>query len=367
MLSIRELTKTFASPSGELAAVDRISFDVAPGEFFTMLGPSGCGKTTTLRMIAGLETPTSGAIAFDGRDYTRVPPQQRNIGMVFQSYALFPHLSVFENVAYGLRNRGVKGTELERRVAEVLGALQLDGFKTRLPSTLSGGQQQRVSIARALVYRPSMLLLDEPLANLDAKLRIQMREEIRRIQREFGILSLYVTHDQEEAMAISDRLALFNAGRLVQIGRPGDLYRQPATLFAADFIGRANFFSARLAGRDASGAKIALAGGPELTVARVVALAPEEAARVPADVDGLLMARPERIGIAPGSRGIRARIGRMQQLGGCQRYIVAAEAAVGEVTVDSWRAGEEYGEGADAALTLDGSDCVLFLRPEKSA
>ncbi|MCK6452134.1 MAG: ABC transporter ATP-binding protein [Alphaproteobacteria bacterium] len=367
MLSIRGLTKRFPSPQGELLAVDRVDFDAAAGEFFTMLGPSGCGKTTTLRMIAGLESVSDGAIVFDGRDFARVPPQQRNIGMVFQSYALFPHLSVFENVAYGLRTRGMARPEIARRTDEVLRALQLDAFASRLPATLSGGQQQRVSIARALVYRPSMLLLDEPLANLDAKLRVQMREEIRRIQREFGILSLYVTHDQEEAMAISDRVALFNSGRLVQVGKPRDIYRRPATLFAADFIGQANFLPARLAGRDAAGAKLTLPGGTALVVRHAAALGAEEAVRVPPGADALVMARPERIGIGPAGAGLRGRVLRTQQLGGCLRCVVAAEAVPGEITVDSWHARGEPAEGAEVGLTLDAAECLAFLRPEATA
>ncbi|MCC7049928.1 MAG: ABC transporter ATP-binding protein [Alphaproteobacteria bacterium] len=367
MLTIRGLTKRFASPHGEVTAVDHVDFDVAPGEFFTMLGPSGCGKTTTLRMIAGLESVSSGAISFDGRDFTRIPAQRRNIGMVFQSYALFPHLSVFENVAYGLRIRGVTSAEIEQRTREVLRALQLDAYAGRQPATLSGGQQQRVSIARALVYRPSMLLLDEPLANLDAKLRVQMREEIRRIQRAFGILSLYVTHDQEEAMAISDRLALFNAGRLVQIGRPRDLYRRPATLFAAEFIGQANLFPARLRGRDGGTALVALDGGTRVESRTITELSAEEGVRIPAGADGLLMARPESVDIGPPGEGLPARVLRVQELGGCLRYVVTADAASGEVTVDAWRAREEFAEGATVGLSLVRADAVLYLRPKGAA
>jgi iron(III) transport system ATP-binding protein len=362
MLSIRNLTKTYGAPADQLKAVDTLSFDVQPGEFFTMLGPSGCGKTTTLRMVAGLESVTSGSILFEGRDYTRLPAQQRNIGMVFQSYALFPHLSVFENVAYGLRTRGLAATDIAARVAEILRALKLDAFAARKPAAMSGGQQQRVSLARALVYRPSMLLLDEPLANLDAKLRVQMREEIRRIQREFSILSLYVTHDQEEAMAISDRLALFNTGKLVQIGRPRDVYRLPANLFAADFIGHADLFKAKLLARDAAGAKAALPGGTTLAITRVVDLAGDEAARVPDGADGLVMARPEAVTIQAGGSGIPGRVRRIQQLGGCLRYNVETDAGVGLLTIDAWRATEEFGEGSSVSLGLNAADCVLYVR-----
>jgi iron(III) transport system ATP-binding protein len=239
-LTVRNLTKRFAVGTATITAVDGISFDVRGGEFFTMLGPSGCGKTTTLRVIAGLEQATSGEITVDGRDFMAVPPQKRNIGMVFQSYALFPHLTIFENVAYGLRLRGVGAAEVSRRVGATLALLQLEPYATRQPAALSGGQQQRVSIARALVYEPTMLLLDEPLANLDAKLRVMMRDEIRALQRRLGITTLYVTHDQEEATAVSDRLAVFNHGRLIQLGTPEEIYARPQTLFVADFIGRAN-------------------------------------------------------------------------------------------------------------------------------
>ena len=251
---LQGLTKTFETTEGPITAVDNVNFQISGDEFFTLLGPSGCGKTTTLRMIAGLEAITAGRILFDGQDYTEYSTFQRNIGMVFQSYALFPHMTVMENAAYGLRVRGLSGGALRDKIDPVLKLLGLADLAERYPADLSGGQQQRVSIARALVYEPGMLLLDEPLANLDAKLRVQMREEIRRTQKELGIMSIYVTHDQEEAMSVSDRLAVFNDGRLVQIGKPEELYLDPNSLFVADFIGKANFFPARIVGRDGRGA-----------------------------------------------------------------------------------------------------------------
>jgi ABC-type sugar transport system ATPase subunit len=220
VLTVENLSKVFVTDRGPVTAVDDVCFELQGDEFFTMLGPSGCGKTTTLRMIAGLEAITRGQVLFDGQDFSRVSAFRRNIGMVFQSYALFPHMTVFENTAYGLRIRKAPKQDLAKRVGTILELLGLQDLATRYPADLSGGQQQRVSIARALVYQPGMLLLDEPLANLDAKLRVGMRQEIRRIQKEFGIMSLYVTHDQEEAMSISDRLAVFNEGRLMQLGRP---------------------------------------------------------------------------------------------------------------------------------------------------
>ena len=222
VLEVKDLTKVFETEHGQVLAVDNISFQLSGDELFTMLGPSGCGKTTTLRMVAGLETMTSGNISFDGEDYSEFSSFQRNIGMVFQSYALFPHMTVFENTAYGLRVRGMAGSEIGAKVGRILDLLGLGDLAKRYPTDLSGGQQQRVSIGRALVYDPGMLLLDEPLANLDAKLRVEMREEIRRIQKELGIMTMYVTHDQEEAMSISDRVAVFNLGRLMQAGPPHD-------------------------------------------------------------------------------------------------------------------------------------------------
>jgi len=360
-LSVRRLSKRFPTEGGDFVAVDEVSFEVQEPEFFTMLGPSGCGKTTTLRMIAGLETASSGEIVFDGRDYTRVPAQQRNIGMVFQSYALFPHLTVFENVAYGLRLRSLGGDEIRRRTARILDLLQLAPLADRPPSMLSGGQQQRVSIARALVYDPGMLLLDEPLANLDAKLRVLMREEIRRIQKELGILSLYVTHDQEEAMSVSDRLAVFNRGRLMQVGRPREVYAAPSSLFVADFIGKANFFRAQLHGADAESAEISVGNAIRLRSTRVVRLPDDEAGEVAAG-DAVVMVRPERLVLDAARGGIPCRVTRMQFLGGFTRYTVQAEGSAAEMTVDAWRPVENVGEGDPARLAFDGADAIVYVR-----
>ncbi len=213
---------------------------VRDGEFMTLLGPSGCGKTTTLRIIAGLEKPDSGRVFFGDRDVTELKPYERNIGIVFQDYALFPHMTVFKNVAFGLEMRKLPREEIERRVREALELVGLSGFENRYPEQLSGGQQQRVALARALVIEPEVLLLDEPLSNLDAKIRERLRGEIRRIQRELGITAIYVTHDQEEAMAISDRIAVMNVGRIEQVGKPLELYYHPKTEFVATFIGTGN-------------------------------------------------------------------------------------------------------------------------------
>lgn len=218
----------------------QVDLSARDGEFLTLLGPSGCGKTTTLRIIAGLERPDSGRVFFDGKDVTDLEPYERNIGIVFQDYALFPHMTVFKNVAFGLEMRKVSKVEIERKVRWALELVGLEGFENRYPEQLSGGQQQRVALARALVVEPEVLLLDEPLSNLDAKIRERLRAEIRRIQRELGITTIYVTHDQEEAMAVSDRIAVMNVGRVEQIGEPLELYYHPKTEFVARFLGISN-------------------------------------------------------------------------------------------------------------------------------
>jgi spermidine/putrescine transport system ATP-binding protein len=234
-------------------AVNEADFSIASGEFFSLLGPSGCGKTTTLRMIAGFETPTEGAIRLEGRDVSRVPPHKRNVNTVFQHYALFPHMTVWDNVAYGPRSQKIdraKGKgEVKRRVDELLEIVRLTDFAKRKPAQLSGGQQQRVALARALVNYPSALLLDEPLGALDLKLRQVMQFELKRIQREVGITFVYVTHDQEEALTMSDRIAVMNAGNVDQIGSPTEIYDRPATVFVASFIGQANLWAGRQTGR----------------------------------------------------------------------------------------------------------------------
>ncbi len=232
---------------GAVAAVHEISLEVRPGELLTLLGPSGCGKTTTLRMIAGFQEPTAGRIYIGERDVTAVEANDRGIGFVFQNYALFPHLSVFENVAYGLRVQRRDSAEIARAVGQVLSLVGLAGYDPQMPHQLSGGEQQRVALARAIVIRPGVLLFDEPLSNLDAKLRVQMRAEIRSLQKTLGITTVYVTHDQEEAMAISDRIAVMNKGEIAQIGDAEELYRRPASVFVAHFIGQANLIDAVVA------------------------------------------------------------------------------------------------------------------------
>jgi ABC-type Fe3+/spermidine/putrescine transport system ATPase subunit len=298
VVTVRGLVKRF----GAVTAVDDVSFEVAPHEFFSLLGPSGCGKTTTLRCIAGLETADSGTIDIGGRtvysapDRLDVPPNERGIGMVFQSYAVWPHMSVFDNIAYPLRIRRVPRARIAERVAQVLRILGMEGLDERRPSQLSGGQQQRVALGRALTLEPSVLLLDEPLSNLDAKLREQMRAELKLIQRESGLPILYVTHDQVEALAMSDRIAVLCAGRVHQLAPPEEIYRRPATAFVLDFIGAVNYVPCRIAGTDDGTVTVRWHGNAALLLKRPP--------YVPDAPDALLALRPEDIQlVAPGTDG----------------------------------------------------------------
>jgi spermidine/putrescine transport system ATP-binding protein len=256
VIVLEHVTKRF----GDFVAVEEAHFSIARGEFFSMLGPSGCGKTTTLRMIAGFETPTSGAIRLEGVDVSQVPPYRRNVNTVFQQYALFPHMNVRDNIAFGPRSKGLDKVEIDRRVDEIIGVVRLGEFVRRKPSQLSGGQQQRVALARALVNYPSALLLDEPLAALDLKLRQAMQIELKRIQREVGITFIFVTHDQEEALTLSDRIAVMSEGRVEQIGRPQDIYNHPESVFVAGFIGQANLWDTNLEARQGSRADVRIGG-----------------------------------------------------------------------------------------------------------
>lgn len=242
-IHVESVTKSF----GDVRALDGINVEIHPGELFFLLGASGCGKTTLLRCIAGLETPTSGTIRFGARDVTTLPPHKREAAMVFQSYALWPHLSVGQNIAFGLEERKVPKVEIQQRVEEALDMVQLPGFGERSIDQMSGGQQQRVSLARALVVKPKCLLLDEPLSNLDAQLRVEMRREIRRIVKENGLTAVYVTHDQEEALAMADRMAVLSHGRIGQVGPPEEIYRNPRSAYVAGFIGETNIFEGEVA------------------------------------------------------------------------------------------------------------------------
>ncbi|MFC3205495.1 ABC transporter ATP-binding protein [Aquamicrobium soli] len=339
------LNKAFAGPDGSpVAAVRDINLEIGTGRLVTLLGPSGCGKTTLLRMIAGFEEPTAGDIFFGARRMNDEPPNRRDTAMVFQSYAVFPHLDVFENVAFGLRLRKLGREELERRVEKVLEQTGLASYARRSPSQLSGGQQQRVALARCIVMEPRVLLFDEPLSNLDAKLREQMRVEIRELQQRVGITSIYVTHDQVEAMSISDEIVVMNAGVVEQVGSPHAIYARPSSRFVADFIGKANFLATTVV----NGETVEIAG-VRLPVARMPARRPGEA------VSAVL--RPEAIHLSPDSGLFKGTVRRVMFLGNIAEYLIEVEGA-GQWTVDSANPAEaplhQLGEG-------------VFLTPSRHA
>jgi iron(III) transport system ATP-binding protein len=304
-LAIAGASKQF----GDFRALDNVAIEVERGEFFTLLGPSGCGKTTLLRSIAGFNDLTSGEITLDGTDLRKVPPHKRDIGMVFQDYAVFPHLTVFDNVAFGLKPRKVPAAEIKTRVTQALDAVRLGKLAERLPAAMSGGQQQRIGLARAMVINPRLLLMDEPLSNLDAKLRIELREEIRDIQKQVDIATIYVTHDQEEALAISDRICVMNAGRIEQIGTPQEIYGNPQTRFVAEFVGTLNMLQAGAA----TDALVGRAG-----------LRPQ---------DGTSWAiRPEHLTLGPdGGEGLSGKVSKYTYLG--REAHVQVETPVGVVVV----------------------------------
>ncbi len=357
LIAIEGAVKRF----GAVAAVDGVDLSIREGEFFALLGPSGCGKSTLLRMIAGLEVPTQGRILIDGRDMAGVPPHRRPVNMVFQSYALFPHLGVRDNVAYGLKVEGVATAERDRRVDEVLALVRLDGLDARRPDQLSGGQKQRVALARALVKRPRVLLLDEPLSALDAKLREQMQAELKRVQAAAGVTFALVTHDQTEALALSSRCAVMNNGRLEQVGAPADLYDRPASRFVADFIGQVNLFGGRLV---EAGADRAVVDCPELA-ARVVL---DEGAGTAAAGDAVWLAvRPEQVALewdaAGTGPGLAGTVCRITYLGGAFAYEVAL---AGGRLVRSVRpqapGAEPFHEGQAVRLTWPPGAAALLLR-----
>ncbi|MBS6952896.1 MAG: ABC transporter ATP-binding protein [Enterocloster asparagiformis] len=284
-IQIQDVVKTF----GKVQAVDHITLDIEPGEFFTLLGPSGCGKTTLLRGIAGFNKLDGGEIRFGGKRMNDIPAHKRDIGMVFQNYAIFPHMTVAENVAYGLNAKQIPKDQIKIRVREALSQVQIETLADRKPNELSGGQQQRVALARAYIIEPSVLLMDEPLSNLDAKLRIQMRTIIKKLQRKLGITTIYVTHDQEEALAISDRIAVLQSGKVMQTGTPEEVYKWPENRFVAGFIGISNFLECRMAGEVQGKAVIETAGGFKVTMVL------KEACR-----EALLLAvRPEQLYFDP--------------------------------------------------------------------
>src|SRR6476659_843393 len=339
----------------DVRAVDGVSLDIGAGEFVSLLGPSGCGKTTTLRMIGGFELPTGGWIELRGRDVTNDPPDKRPVNMVFQNYALFPHLDVGDNIAFGLRRRNVDKADIKRRVGEALDLVRLAGYEKRKPNQLSGGQQQRVALARALVNRPNVLLLDEPLGALDLKLRRRLQIELKRIQIEVGITFVYVTHDQEEALTMSDRIAVMNAGRVEQLGTPETLYERPSTRFVADFIGTSNLIQAVVAERDGEVATVRLESG-------------EFGGRVRTDLASgssiELCIRPESIVVVPvaADGAIRSTVLQTAYLGTTIQYQGRTAGGI-TVTGRSPKPGERRPVGSEMAVSWD-ADEVLVLSGE---
>jgi spermidine/putrescine transport system ATP-binding protein len=350
------IAKRFHSRRGAVTAVDGIDLVIGEGEFFSLLGPSGCGKTTTLRMIGGFEEPTAGQILLHGKDVVGVPPNHRDVNVVFQSYALFPHMTVHENVAFGLHRKRVDRSSIRQRVGEMLELVQLEGKSDRRPRELSGGQQQRVALARALVNRPRALLLDEPLAALDLKLRQAMQIELKRIQREVGITFVFVTHDQNEALTMSDRLVVMNAGRIEQLGAPRDVYERPRTRFVAGFIGTSNIISGRVRSIDGAAAVIDTAPDESLVVADVGDSG--AAAGQPLDIT----VRPEKMVISAerpptGRCAIRGRVTEVVYLGTSTQYAVTA---FGDSDLRVF-----VQNAADASDIVDrGADVWLSWRPE---
>jgi iron(III) transport system ATP-binding protein len=321
---------------GRTPVLDDISLEVARGEFFAFLGPSGSGKTTLLRLIAGFGTPASGRIMLGERDLTRLPPWSRNVGMVFQSYALWPHMTVAKNVAFGLERRKFSRVEIERKVRDTLDLVGLGAYGDRRPAQLSGGQQQRVALARTLVIEPEVLLLDEPLSNLDARLRVDMRSELRRLQRKLGLTAIYVTHDQEEANAIADRIAVLDQGRIQQIGAPLDLYDRPANRFVATFLGTANLIDGRI---EADGRF--LSDGLAL---------PEIGA--PAGPACILI-RPQDVIVGPSGEGLAATVAEREFLGGFTRYRMQVRSQVIVVDVAHRRGAAPHAVGSMVGLIID--------------
>jgi len=326
---------------GAVTAVEEVSVTIEAGTLVTLLGPSGCGKTTTLRMVAGLEMPTAGRILIGGSDVTLLPPNERDVSMVFQSYALFPHMTVLENVSYGLADAALSKAQRLDKAREGLRLVGLEGYDARLPSELSGGQQQRVACARALVLEPQVLLFDEPLSNLDAKLRRRMREEIRDLQQKLNLTSIYVTHDQEEALAVSDKIVVMNKGRIAQEGTPVDLYERPADSFVADFIGGANLIPCEIVRREGEAALVRF-GNTELRVA-----APRMG-----DGAGYLVVRSAAVALtkANGAAGLTATVRKATYLGGHWEYTL--DTALGALFL-AQPVGNKFEQGATVALQLD--------------
>jgi len=356
-ISIRGLNKSF----GNNHVLHDLNLQIGDKEFVTLLGPSGCGKTTTLRILAGFLTPDSGEVVVDGQILSSsrmtVPPEQRKMGMVFQNYAVWPHMSVYDNIAFGLKLSKISKTEMRDRITRVVAAVGLEGLERRQPGELSGGQQQRVALARSLVVEPSILLLDEPLSNLDAKLRERMRTELKELQRRTGITFVYVTHDQAEAMALSDRVAVFDRGVLQQFGPPRDVYERPANLFVADFMGLVNKLTGTLVGRDNGFARVRLPGDQVLSVTMPVPSNPAESG------EAIVAIRPEAIRLSQsasasnGDNALAGVIASATYLGSIIDYQIDASGVMLRVQADRY---QRFDVGSDVHLAVPVQECVLM-------
>jgi spermidine/putrescine ABC transporter ATP-binding subunit len=352
-----DLRKSF----GGVEAVKEVNLTIGRGDFFTFLGPSGCGKTTVLRMIAGFAVPDQGKILFDEKEVSDIPPWKRDVGMVFQNYALWPHLTVFENVAFGLKERDLPKSMVQEKTFKALGMVNLSGMEKRRPSELSGGQQQRVALARTLVIEPKLLLLDEPLSNLDAKLRIQMRHELVRIQKELGITSIYVTHDQEEALILSTQIAVMSKGKVVQVGTPKEIYENPKSQEVADFVGTSNFFKAQVVGVKGDQVHLKTDEGFMLMVERQKEISFQSGSNL------LLNIRPESIQAfypnktPPEGNRINGKVKTSAYLGSLVQYEVevAGEKKV-KVNVVNPRKKPLFHEGEDVSVTFSSEDIVAI-------
>jgi spermidine/putrescine transport system ATP-binding protein len=351
-IRLTDVTKRFR----EVVAVDGVSLSVGTGEFLTLLGPSGCGKTTTLRMIGGFDLPTSGTIELRGRDVTREPPDRRPVNMVFQSYALFPHLDVAGNIAFGLKRRGVDGGEIRRRTGAILEKVHLSGYEKRRTHELSGGQQQRVALARALVNEPNVLLLDEPLGALDLKLRKRLQLELKRIQMDVGITFVYVTHDQEEALTMSDRIAVMHGGRIEQVGAPEDLYDRPSTSFVADFIGTTNLLAGQVEALGPDVATVCLDSGDRCVIA--------SGGRKPGQTVQVSI-RPESIAIEARDGGssrpgtLAAQVEQVAYLGAAVQYQVRTAGGLG-LSVLAGKADSRFTAGDSVVLAWTPADALVL-------
>jgi iron(III) transport system ATP-binding protein len=359
-VSLKDVTKTF----GAVQACRSVSFEADDGEMFTLLGPSGCGKTTALRTIAGFYLPDSGEVYFGNRDVTTLPPEKRNTGMVFQNYALWPHMSVHDNIAYGLKIRKLGKNEIEGKIANVIELLELKGLEKRTPLQLSGGQQQRVALARALVIEPDVLLLDEPLSNLDAKLRVRTRVELTRLQRRLGITAIYVTHDQEEALCISNRIAIMRDGQIQQIGTPREIYERPTAPFVADFIGVANMLPGRVKGhiRERKLVSVELASSREVLCATDVPLAQNEKVFVVFRPEGTRIV--ERKADSKNVNMFEGKVAISTYLGDVLRYEVDSSDGTLRADIQNPVGVKVLDEGTRVTLVVDYMDCRAVPVPE---